>query len=288
MIAPLTVLLVSALGVPGAREQGKCGGVPGFTQWTYKTTPTRELCAYVLKPAGTTVDAPAILFFFGGGWRSGTPTQFASQARYAASLGMVALLVDYRTYRADGTTPFQAVEDARSAVRWVREKAVELGVDPWRIVAAGGSAGGHLAGATAILDGPDDPHDNLKISCRPEALVLFNPVVDTTPRGYGAAFIGPENEKLSLIDHIRGGLPPSIIFHGTADQTVPVGTIERFVRLMKAAGNRCDLVAYPGGVHGFFNSPEFRPDTNLERYQDTLKRMNSFLISIGILRGAKP
>jgi acetyl esterase len=287
MMKALTVVLLGALLATDARAQGKCEGISGFTQWTYKTTLTRDLCAYVLKPVGTAVEAPAILFFFGGGWRSGTPSQFASQARYAASRGMAALLMDYRTYRSDGTTPFQAVEDARSAMRWVRVHARKLGVDPSRIVAAGGSAGGHLAGATAILDGPDDPHDDLKISCRPEALVLFNPVVDTTPRGYGAAFIGPENEKLSLIDHIRGGLPPTIIFHGTADQTVPIATIERFVRFMKAAGNRCDLVSYPGGVHGFFNSPEFRPDTVVERYQDTLQRMNAFLISIGILRGTK-
>ncbi len=280
----LTGFLLGALWAPGVPAQGKCEVVSGFTPLTYKTTPTRELCAYVLKPARAAAAAPAILFFFGGGWRTGTPSQFASQARYTASRGVVAFLVDYRTYRADGTTPFQAVEDARSAVRWVREKAVELGVDPSRIVAAGGSAGGHLAGAAAILNGPDDPHDDLKISCRPDALVLFNPVVDTTPRGYGAAFIGPENEKLSLIDHIRSGLPPTIVFHGTSDRTVPIATIERFVSLMKSAGNRCELVRYSGAGHGFFNSPEFRPDTVVERYQDTLRRMNVFLQTIGILK----
>ncbi len=268
-----------------ATPQG-CSTLAGFVSSVYKTTPTRTLCVYVLNPTEHSSDAgaPAVLFFFGGGWMTGTPAQFASQARYVSSRGMVAMLTDYRVRRRDGTSPFEAVEDARSVVRWARSHAAELGIDPTKIVAAGGSAGGHVAAATAMLPGPDSEGDNLHVPCRPDALVLFNPVVDTSPRGYGAALIGPNSRKLSLTDHVSKGLPPMIIFHGTDDRAVPFATIQEFVKRVRAAGNRCELVPYPGAGHGFFNSPEFRPDTVVQRYEDTLTKMADFLHSIGILR----
>ena len=88
---------------------------------------------------------PAIVFFFGGGWSQGTVTQFTPQAKHFAERGMVAILADYRVFRRHGTTALEAMADARSAVRWVRANASKLGVDPNRIVAAGGSSGGHIA-----------------------------------------------------------------------------------------------------------------------------------------------
>ncbi len=122
----------------------------------YKKTPQGDLKMYVHFPPGWTArdKRPAIVFFFGGGWTSGRITQFEPQAKYLAQRGMVAARADYRVRSRHGTTPDKCVEDAKSAVRWLRANAARLGIDPQRIVASGGSAGGHIAACTATI--PDD------------------------------------------------------------------------------------------------------------------------------------
>ncbi|HEV3028839.1 MAG TPA: alpha/beta hydrolase, partial [Planctomycetota bacterium] len=96
---------------------------------------------------------PVIVFFFGGGWTQGTVQQFAPQAAYLAKRGMVAARADYRVKSRHQVTPDKCVEDAKSAVRWLRKNAATLGIDPEKVVAAGGSAGGHLAACTATVLG---------------------------------------------------------------------------------------------------------------------------------------
>ena len=119
---------------------------------------------------------PAIVFFHGGGWYGGTPDQFYPECRYLALRGMVAISAEYRTINVYGTTPKECVADGKSAVRWVRQHAAVLGVDPQRIAAGGGSAGGHIAAATALTKGFEDADEDAQINCRPDALVLYNPV----------------------------------------------------------------------------------------------------------------
>jgi acetyl esterase/lipase len=253
----------------------------GARQVEYKQTKTRPLSLHLLSPAKRPArPSPAILFFFGGGWASGSVLQFAEQARAFRDLGYVAVLVDYRVRKRDGTTPFESVTDAQSAMRWMRANAAQWHVDPRRIAAAGGSAGGHLAAATAILQGLDDPPYDLGISARPDALVLFNPVVDTTESGYGAAFIGPRAEELSLTSHVQPGLPPTILFHGTADRTVPYANALAFQAAMRRQGNRCELVPFENEDHGFFNSPAFRPKNSEATYRTILQQTQKFLAGV--------
>src|SRR5688572_13478925 len=98
-----------------------------------------ELNLYVFKPKLNEGDRrPAIVFFFGGGWSGGSPEQFAPHCRYLASRGMVAIAADYRVAKRHSVKAVDCVRDAKSAIRWVRQHAKELGVDPDRIVAAGG------------------------------------------------------------------------------------------------------------------------------------------------------
>src|SRR5688572_26427217 len=118
---------------------------------TYKQAGPTKLELYIYEPAGhrPADRRPAVIFFFGGGWNQGSPAQFERQCRYLASRGLVAITADYRVASRHGVTAIECVKDAKSAVRWVRKNAGRLGVDPNRIAAGGGSAGGHIAAASA-------------------------------------------------------------------------------------------------------------------------------------------
>jgi len=253
---------------------------------TYRTVDGIELQLHTFEPSGLKPSdrRSAIVFFFGGGWSSGEAKQFYQQARALADQGMVAFSADYRVKSRNQTTPFEAVQDARSAIRWVRAHAATLGVDPSRIVAAGGSAGGHLAACTGLSLGTAAKTDNLKVSSTPNALVLFNPVLDTTAKGYGAKNFNPEQQTdLSPCHHVQKGTVPTIIFHGTADQTVPFENAERFTRLMIDAGNTCVLVPFTGKDHGFFNGKFFRPSSDGTDYAQTITGTIEFLTKHGYL-----
>lgn len=274
-------LIAVWISLIGAAAQVAPPKLPDAIQYLYKQTSKRPLYLYVLSPKGLAGPRPAVVFFFGGGWKSGSTDQFDDQARHLTERGMVSILVDYRVSARDQSTPFDSVKDARSAMRWVRSHAVDLHVDASRIIAAGGSAGGHLAGATAILNDVDDPGDDLRISAAPQALVLFNPVVDTTEHGYGASMIGKDAIALSLTHHIRPGLPPMILFHGTGDHTVPFANAEKFARRVKATGGDCTLVAFKGADHGFFNSPRFTARGSEQIYQAIMRDVDAFLMRLG-------
>ena len=114
----------------------------------------------------------------------GTPEQFRDQSEYLATRGMVGIRVEYRTIpKGDEGAPTVCVQDAKSAMRWVRSHASELGIDPKRVGSGGGSAGGHLAAFVGMVEGQDDPNDDRNVSPKANAMVLFNPVFDDGPEG---------------------------------------------------------------------------------------------------------
>lgn len=222
---------------------------------------------------------PAMIFFFGGGWNGGSIDQFRPHAAYFAARGLVCVLADYRVKTRHGTTPFEAVRDAKSAVRYLRQHHRELGIDPDRIIGAGGSAGGHLAAAAGNVEGLEEPGEDHSISSKPNALVLFNPVYDNGPDGYGYERIGERYPEISPMHNIRKGAPPTITFLGTDDQLIPVETAREYCRRMEAAGSRCDLFLYDGQQHGFFNK------RNEEYYRKTVYHADQFLAVLGYIKG---
>ncbi|SHJ04376.1 alpha/beta hydrolase [Pseudozobellia thermophila] len=224
---------------------------------------------------------PAIVFFFGGGWNGGTTKQFEDQAKYFASRGMIGILVDYRVKSRHGTTPFEAVSDAKSAMRFVRGNAEKFQIDPDKIIASGGSAGGHLAAATATLNGLDDTGDDLSVSPKPNALVLFNPVIDNGKEGYGYERIGERYPEFSPMHNLKKGVPPTIVFLGTKDRLIPVATMEKYKAKMEAVGSRCDLFLYEDQPHGFFN----RTKKDETYYRKTVYEADVFLESLGYIKG---
>jgi acetyl esterase/lipase len=235
----------------------------------YKSIGGRTLELHVFSPspavgaprlAGTAEPAaaprPAIISFFGGGWSRGTPVQYYRECRHFAARGYVAIAADYRvTATYSKSTPFDSVADARSALRYVRAHAAELGIDPARIVAAGASAGGHLAAATALLPGLDDPTDDLSVSPRPAALVLWYPVIDNGPGGYGHERIGARYTEFSPLHNISATPPPppTLVFLGTVDKLIPVATGQDFQKRLQTAGARCDLQLFPDRGHPIYD-----------------------------------
>lgn len=254
----------------------------------YKTVDGIELNIWRFEPSRSAHPLrPAILFFFGGGFRMGSPEQFAAQARHLAERGMIAMVADYRVASRHGTKGVDCLADAKAAFAWVRANAQRLMIDPQRIAAAGGSAGGYLAAATALVPGfiEDSAH-----SQQPDALVLFNPAVvmasigerkmDPERLAQLSARMGTDDpESISPYHHIHADAPPMIIFHGRADTTIPFATVNAFTQKMNEVGNHCELVDYDGEEHGFFNIG--RGDGT--HYADTLSRMDDFLVSLGWL-----
>ena len=247
---------------------------------TYKSVEGAMLRLFVDKPADWKSDdkRSCVVFYFGGGWVGGTPTQFEKQSQYLASRGMVGVRVQYRTIpKGDKGPPLVCCADAKSAMRFVRSHAKELGVDADRIAAAGGSAGGHLAAFTALLDGLDDAKDDLSVSCRPNALLLFNPVFDNGPGEWGHSRVGDRYKEFSPAHNVSEDAPPTTVFLGDMDKLISVDVLKRFQSEMKKAGVRCDTHVYPGAAHGFFNrDPHF---------SQTLIEADRFLASLGWIHG---
>lgn len=280
------VLAVCGPGMPRLAAQGLPypPEMAGTRAEVYKTIGDTMLRLYIFDPPdGPVQGRAAIVFFFGGGWRAGSPQQFEMQCRHLASRGIVAITADYRVESRHKARVVDCVRDAKSAIRWVRQNARRLGIDPDRIAAGGGSAGGHLAAAAGLIEGLDEPGEDTRVSSRPNALVLFNPVVAFPLEVVGIRErAGIAVEKVSPHEHVRRGAPPTIIFHGKADTTVPYATVELFTKKMSEAGNRCELVGFEGEQHGFFN---YGRNGN-RRYQETLAKADEFLVSLGYLKRA--
>lgn len=249
----------------------------------YKTFDERELELHFFNPEGLKASdqRPVILFFHGGAWVSGSPAAFYHQAKYLASRGIVAVSAEYRLLKKDGVSPRECVKDGKSAVRWLRAHASELGIDPDQLIAAGGSAGGHVAAATATTQSFNEASDDLDISCVPNALVLFNPVSDNGPKGgWGHGKVKSYWQKISPAHNINEATPPTLIMLGTEDKLIPVATAKRYQENMKKFGLRCDLLLYEGQGHAFFNYGQ------KQNYLATLADTDRFLASLGYLNGA--
>jgi acetyl esterase len=207
---------------------------------------------------------------------------FAEQAKYLASRGMVCIQVEYRVIRKSvpDELPIVCIQDAKSAMRWVRSHALELGIDPNRIAASGGSAGGHLAAFVGIMDTFDDPKDDLAISPRANALVLFNPVFDNSKGNFGYDRVGERFKEFSPALNVSAKSPPSIVFVGSEDTAIRPAKVEAFKAAMDKAGIRCDIHIYEGQPHGFFNYREGN-----RYYTVTLRTADEFLAGLGWLKG---
>jgi acetyl esterase/lipase len=286
-----TAVLAAAPGRPRA-GRGYPPAIEADAVEVYKTVGDVELRIWIFKPEGHKPEdkRPAIVFFFGGGWTGGSPTQFEPQCQYLASRGMVAMTADYRVRSRHGVKVPQCIEDAKSAVRWVRRNADRLGIDPERVAAGGGSAGGHLAAATGLIAGFDAPGEDKSISAVPDAMVLFNPAAALAPFDGARPMtderlarlkdrVGDDPKSVSPAHHVGPGAPPAIMFFGTDDFLLDGARWMQ--KRMKEEGNRCELLTWEGLAHGFFNKGRHGD----KPFVETMQATDKFLASLGWLEG---
>ncbi len=273
----LAFILAAAISFATAPDTTAAG-----ENFVYKKVGEREMSLFVSKPADwkATDQRPAIVFFHGGGWVGGTASLFDGHCEYFASRGLVCATVDYRLLnKTNKESPLACVQDAKSAMRWVRSHAKELGIDASRIAAAGGSAGGHLAAFCAMVEGKDDPQDDLSVSPKPNALVLFNPVFNNGPGQWGHARVGEKYKEFSPAHNITSNAPPTTIFLGSEDDLIPVETAKEFQTQMQKLAVKCDLHVYEGQKHGFYGR------ANPKYYYETIVEADKFLEKLGWLKG---
>lgn len=276
----LAVALVISLALPAvAQEKGSVKLTDAkvtTADHVYKKTPEGDLTLHGFFPPDwkATDKRPVVVFFFGGGWKNGAYTQFVPQCEYFAARGLVALSADYRIASKHKTTPDRCVEDAKSAVRWVRANAGKLGIDADKIIASGGSAGGHIAACTALVDGFDSPDDPKDTSCVPAALLLFNPSLNL-PREIKDAKGADIAAKISPTKFLSKKTPPTWIVFGDADAMLAQG--EEYATKAKDLGVSVELFTATKQPHGFFNRSPW--------IESTTAAADAWLVKQGYLKG---
>jgi acetyl esterase/lipase len=216
-----------------------------------------------------------IVFFHGGRQKA---SQFFPQCEYFCKRGMMAISAEYRSW---AISPAESVTDGKAVIRWIRNHALKLGIDIERIAAAGASMGGHTALCTALFNGYEPDTTDSSVNSKPTALVLFNPVVNTVSNPNIAQFFKGNPEDLSPMHHLKKGLPPMIIFHGTRDIIIPIKEIENFTIKAKNLGNHCELVSFERKGHAFFNFGMYKN----RPFNETLRATDKFLSTLRYLKG---
>jgi len=244
-----------------------------YTRQVYKTIDTFKLKVdiFYTDQALARENNTAIVFFHGGGWAYGSPVEFFTTCERYAKMGIITFSVEYRLSIDNGVipsktiSPIECVMDAKTAMRWVRENAGKFHIDSNKIVASGQSAGGHLALCTAIIDEYNEKSDNLAISCRPDAILLFSSCVNAV-ESWCDYLLADRRDKIWSISpahHMKPGLPPMIEFHGLDDEQVPKWTVQFMETEMKKKGNYFELHLYDGRKHYLGD-----PDPKYSRYYD--------------------
>lgn len=265
--------------VPPIGEERERELLKDATTYVYRETSQGPVHAHFFFPPGYDPSEPrtTIVFFPGGFWETPMRTQFVPHCNHFASRGAICVAAETRVSSKHDTGPLEGIDDAHALLLWIKMNAVALGVDVDRLI-AGGAAGGAAAALTAAM--PKEVKHQGDIDCRPRALVLFSPLVDTTPRtAAGKRFPDKKSAKLfSPSKHIRKKLPPSILFHGKNDRVIPFDDTLSFHRAMKRKRNVCELVDFEAAEHSFFNF-----NVSHLHFELTVEAADRFLVEQGFL-----
>ncbi|OFX25502.1 MAG: hypothetical protein A2041_00650 [Bacteroidetes bacterium GWA2_31_9b] len=232
-------------------------GRQGHLIETYKTVGNFKLDIHLFLPDSSfqTERNPVIVYFHGGSWSEGKPDWSFGACQKYSEKSWVGVAVEYRLADRHGTLPFEAVMDAKSAIRWLRVHANEYNIDTNRIVASGNSAGGHLILATALVENWNEKTDNLNINPVPNLLMVYSGVYDLTDSWWIKQGLKNRNLDENLVKEIspnylsQNKLPPTLIIHGTDDNNVPFSTAQQFVNVMEENGNNIEFHVLEGAGH---------------------------------------
>ena len=219
---------------------------------------------------------PGIILFHGGGWGGGSRVAFSYQCNYFASRGMVAATVTYRLRTKEDqaaltegqSTKRVCIPDVKSAIRWFKQHARELGVDPNRIVAGGGSAGGHISLLGTTNPGLNDPNDPQGIDTSVAAYVLFNPALSKSDA---------KDPDVDFLRHLKADFGPAIVFFGSEDKWLKNGWTPAAAKMKSLGITSVDLRIAEGETHAFFNKQPWK--------DITLIAADQFLNKLGYLKG---
>ena len=226
---------------------------------------------------------PAIVCIHGGGFRAGTRDGYDRLCVTLAQHGYVAVTI---TYRLSPAAQFPAaVQDCKAAVRWLRANAAKYRVDPARIGATGGSAGGHLALFLGVTAGAKEfeGEGNLDQSSAVSCVVSYSGPSDFT-KSYGKSVDAAEVLPLffggdlttKLREHIVGSplswvtphAAPTLCIHGTADNYVAFEQAQWMVERLKACGVEAELLAFEGAGHGLKGDDAQKADAAMLAFFD--------------------
>ena len=286
-------------------------GVVGLADLTYAViTGFRPLrLDLYLAPNGTNTAHPLVIFVHGGGWQGGHTRHsgaFADWPDVLASLAAKGYVVASVEYRLSGEARFPAaIQDVKSAIRWLRSHSSEYGIDPARAVIWGGSAGGQLAALAATSCGVADleptqttplpgarvPTTQPSASDCVQGLIAWYGVFDFTTLARQSAAVGgregsdvnsapdrylgctssdceTEEKAASAASYVNSKDPPALLIHGSDDHTVPTQQSRDFLALLRSKGVAAELLEIPGVDHSFIGkTPQATRAASLEALQ---------------------
>ena len=257
--------------------------------YVYFESPQGDLAAHFVLPANHNPEAshhPCLVFFHGGLWDSSMPTQFIPHAHHFATRGAVCLTVEYRVFNKHRTNPLEAIEDARMVIGFLKTNAKLIGIDPDRIVLIGAGSGAHVILSNAVLPDAAGDQDIPIDSLKPAAVIGISSIVDTSSKGVGSdLFPSPKEDKASSPTTLlpAKNLPPCLLLHGRQDRVALFEQTERFAKMYRKKGNRCELVDFEGAGHTFFNF-----NTHTQLYQLALNSIDHYLCNLGFFSPEEP
>lgn len=243
------------------------------SSYIYENRDGSDLLAHVFFPEGPMrLGRPVVVFFHGGFWDSSMVTQFVPHCHHFASRGAVTVTFEYRVNSKHQTGPVEALEDAITAIRWLKENSEVLGIDTEKLAVGGASGGAWMALLLAMSK--ESPTEV------PKALLLFSALVNTTTKGQLSEKF-PDRKtasKLSPSRLVRRKLPPMLIMQGKSDRVTPFDEVASFRRRMKWRGNRCKLLDFTGCEHSFFNF-----NVSHRNFEMTIGACDRFLVEQGLI-----
>jgi acetyl esterase len=280
----LCALFLAALAFPCAAEESakKRGGIgadaPAGKPYIYKESAGKPRQMEIYFPPNhdpAKAKVPGMILFHGGSWTGGSLGQFRIACAYFASRGLVCATAEYQMLSKPDAAKLPSgetrkrvcVTDAKSAIRWFKQHAGELGIDPQRIITGGGSAGGHISALATMNPGLNDPADPKDIDTSVVAYLWFNPAFATDD---------DKDPEIDILRHLKADLPPAIAFFGDKDPWKK-GWDTAHAKWKSLGTKTIDLQIATGQSHSFFNNGPWQTVT--------LIAADQFLVKQGLLTG---